>query len=936
MSGEIRNLLSLLFPAGGVVEVRALGEYATHSGYFDDFDALAEKAAFLDRLDEVQGVYVTLNEVNPALLSRRANRIKLKLGRKDATTADADITRRRWLPVDLDPVRPSGVSSSAEEHAAALERADRIADWLSGQGFPEPIRADSGNGAHLLYAIDLPNDDAATALVKACLATIDALFSDPVVTVDTANFNASRIWKLYGTTSKKGDNTPDRPHRTARLLSVPDEMTTVPVERLQHLAGLLTRDEPKPPKKAAGGIDLRGWLRDHGLAVRSERPWQGGTLFVLEECPFSPAHSDGAFAIQFGNGAVFAGCHHASCGGGSQRWPELRDRYEPREKRTKKQQEKSPPPAPDPASTEHREQALAILREGDPLSFLLDTFNREHVGDRIVAECLIMSVASQSVANTKGLHVAISGNSGKGKTHACNAMLALLPEHYRLKGTVSNKALFYHESLRPGTVLLFDDVSLSDDMQELLKSATANFKEPIEHRTLTADRQLRLCTIPPRCVWWLAKVESVGDDQVMNRMLTVWIDDSKEQDRAVLEHMKLAEAQRRGDGQTDTGISVCRAIWEVIKEQILHVRIPFSPRICFLAANNRRNPAMLFDLIKCHALLHAFQRERDEDGSLIADREDFEYARRLFIAISNDAGGQETKQTRNEAAALATIAKMGLEIFTVKQLQHALGLSYHKTYKLLHGYTNSKTAYAGILDKCPAVSLIDATVAEEVCGIELKRREHYFSFDLGIYREWMAKPDVWLEEEEPDDEDNDNPSDDSTLAPGLHPESENQTAGSGACRDEHSCKEVQYREKCTDSKGSLHSIGRTHGMPDQLPGPGTCLCESGGSANEETKRTCTPQVPDPGALRDALRCTREVEAKKTGAKVQTARSPGKVLPLPGLLDHREFERVSTELGRCRICDGARAVYRAEDLQTCICEGCYGRLVREWNAGEGVR
>lgn len=123
----------------------------------------------------------------------------------------------------------------------------------------------------------------------------------------------------------------------------------------------------------------------------------------------------------------------------------------------------------------------------------------------MVAECLALSVASQSLTNTQGLHVAISGNSGKGKTHACRAMVTLLPEQFRLKGTVSDKALYYHP-LKPGTVLLFDDVTLSDDLQEVLKSATANFREPIEHRTLTSDRQVRVCTIPERCVWWLAKV----------------------------------------------------------------------------------------------------------------------------------------------------------------------------------------------------------------------------------------------------------------------------------------------------------------------------------------------------------------------------------------------------------------------------------------------
>lgn len=151
MSGEIRKALATLFPGGGVVELRALSDHSVHSGYFDDFDALTEKAANLDTLPEVAGVYITLNEVDPALLSRRANRVKMNLGRKDPTTSDTDVICRRWLPVDLDPVRPSGVSSTDEEHQAALVRAAEIAAYLGReQGWPAPLMADSGNGAHLL------------------------------------------------------------------------------------------------------------------------------------------------------------------------------------------------------------------------------------------------------------------------------------------------------------------------------------------------------------------------------------------------------------------------------------------------------------------------------------------------------------------------------------------------------------------------------------------------------------------------------------------------------------------------------------------------------------------------------------------------------------------------------------------------------------------
>ncbi|MDE4908177.1 hypothetical protein L0665_06085 [Methanogenium marinum] len=952
----VRQALSLLFSDGDVVEIRALGDGGVHSGYFTNFDTLAERAQAMDVFRDIKGVYVTLNEVNPALLSRRANRVKQRLSRNDATTADADIIRRRWLPIDLDPVRPSGVSSNDEEHTAALERAGEIAAWLTGKGFPEPVMADSGNGAHLLYAIDLPNDGESTRLVKGCLSVLDALFSDDSVHCDTANFNAGRIWKLYGTMACKGDNTDARPHRKACIISAPERPVVVPDTVLRNLADSIPLSPPAVEKgRRRESPDLCYWLEKNGIAVKNEQPWQGGTLYSLAECPFSSAHKDGAFAIQFANGAIFAGCHHDSCGGGTQRWQELRAMYEPERavggQKTGTKSSKIEPshgsdrpsenlPSPSlPADTsaekqEHRKRATEILTTGDPIRFLLDVFHRDHVGDRTIAECLIMSVASQSVENTSGLHVAISGNSGKGKTHACNTMVSLLPEEYRLTGTVSDKALFYYDDLRPGTVLLFDDISLSDDMQELLKSATANFREPIVHRTLTRERQLKVCTIPERCVWWLAKVESIGDDQVMNRMLTVWIDDSKEQDRAVLEHLKQAEARRRGEKHTDISVSVCREIWMIIKQQIHHVRIPFSPRICFRATNNRRNPAMLFDLIKCHALLHFCQRDCDEEGSIIANRADFIYARSLFLSISNDSGGQKTKQTRNEAAALETIMKMGLEIFTIRQLQQALGLSYQPTYRLLHGYTNNKATYTGILDKCPAVSLIDATVAEEICGIALKRREHYFSFDQEIYREWVEKADVWLDDT--DDEGNHSDPDDFTPSPGFHPQNEKNGPSGDDCIGAYSSKEVQYRDICTDSKGTLHESAGSFSDVDTCGGTSPCLSDPEVCENEcitSEKKQITTSIDKKGNI-GQYNCKKET--KKTCEKMKINRLPGHTLPLPGILDHRDFERSSVSLGHCTLCGNGPALYQSKNQRASICETCYARLVREWNLSEGVR
>ncbi|PKL60171.1 MAG: hypothetical protein CVV33_04025, partial [Methanomicrobiales archaeon HGW-Methanomicrobiales-4] len=326
---EVQAALQLLFPPGRVFEIRVLGDDGTSSGYFTDHTAAANELLIRDNDPRVSGIYVTLNEVNPVLLARRANRIKFRLGKKDATTADADIIRRRWLPIDIDPIRPSGISSSDEEHTRALVLAEIIEAFLSDLGWSRPIIADSGNGAHLLYPIDLPNDEENRTLIQSVLEFLDTRFSTSACTVDTGNFNSSRIWKVYGTVSRKGDPLPDRPHRRSRIIFAPEERTIITAEQLSGLCALYPTQgdqtvEIHHDRRGAGGgnFDLGSWLSAHHLSSAA-KPYQGGTLFVLDTCPFSDAHTDGAFAIQFPNGAIFAGCHHNSCGSGRQRWPEL-------------------------------------------------------------------------------------------------------------------------------------------------------------------------------------------------------------------------------------------------------------------------------------------------------------------------------------------------------------------------------------------------------------------------------------------------------------------------------------------------------------------------------------------------------------------------------------------------------------------------------------
>jgi hypothetical protein len=96
------------------------------------------------------------------------------------------------------PVRPAGISATEEEMLRAQTRRNEAVAFLIELGFPAPVVALSGNGAHALWPIDLPNDEDSTRLIERGLNALAARFTDQAVTCDEAVFNAARIWKLYG------------------------------------------------------------------------------------------------------------------------------------------------------------------------------------------------------------------------------------------------------------------------------------------------------------------------------------------------------------------------------------------------------------------------------------------------------------------------------------------------------------------------------------------------------------------------------------------------------------------------------------------------------------------------------------------------------------------------------------------------------------------
>jgi len=208
---------------GQVFELRALEvptryRPVTVAGWFDDYEAMAQAAVELG-LRRAPAVYVTLNPVSPQLLGRACNHT---VEGPRATTADHDVVRRVWLPFDIDPVRPAYVSATPHQIEDARLRAIAVTEWMHTEFELKPdLRGFSGNGYHLLYRLDEPNNAESTEYIKGLIETVADRFDDEEVKVDRTVFNASRIWKLYGTTVRKGEQLERLGmfHRRAELLS---------------------------------------------------------------------------------------------------------------------------------------------------------------------------------------------------------------------------------------------------------------------------------------------------------------------------------------------------------------------------------------------------------------------------------------------------------------------------------------------------------------------------------------------------------------------------------------------------------------------------------------------------------------------------------------------------------------------------------------------
>lgn len=324
---EIRKTIALMKPDNQLFEIRVIyGNKQMYSGYFRNADDLMRGFDELRNFADCN-IYITLNSLNEACYDRAQKKMFSKNAK--TTTSDNDVVGYDWLMIDMDPVRPSGTSSTDTQIQKAKDKGNQIFKFMRNLGFNKPLLGFSGNGVHLLYRVKMKNSPDNKQLLEKSLKTLDMLFSDEEIGVDTKNFNPARVCKLYGTLAQKGANSEERPHRMSYIIGDAEEIKVNDIKYLQKLCELYPKEEK--PQKYNGyqpqDFNLEEWLSKYGLRYRKSG-YAEGVKYILERCPFDSNHKGkDACIFQSRSGAIGFHCFHNSCSGKT--WRDVRLLYEP-------------------------------------------------------------------------------------------------------------------------------------------------------------------------------------------------------------------------------------------------------------------------------------------------------------------------------------------------------------------------------------------------------------------------------------------------------------------------------------------------------------------------------------------------------------------------------------------------------------------------------
>jgi energy-coupling factor transporter ATP-binding protein EcfA2 len=287
---------------------------------------------------------------------------------------------------------------------------------------------------------------------------------------------------------------------------------------------------------------------------------------------------------------------------------------------------------------EKQKEAIAFLSQPDLINKIDNLIGTAGIAGEHSNRKLVFVIAS-TYKMLNPLHALVQGTSGSGKTHLINAIAGLMPPEDILNMTRVTSKSFYH--YQPGE--LVNKLVIIQDMDGLDDEAKFAFREmqsagKVSSSTINKDRFGNLSSVVKTVTASFASLSATTHAEIyydnMSRSIVLGVDESDEQT-----HRIIQEQNRRTAGLVDEVAArkakdllqnCIRTLkpYEVVNRYADKLQLPVEAKML------RRLNSHYQSFVAQITILHQYQREKDEQGRLIATVEDLrEACEILFDAI---------------------------------------------------------------------------------------------------------------------------------------------------------------------------------------------------------------------------------------------------------------------------------------------------------------
>ncbi len=331
-------------------------------------------------------------------------------------------------------------------------------------------------------------------------------------------------------------------------------------------------------------------------------------------------------------------------------------------------------------SEAERSEALAFLRREDLLDQVAENLDAlGFVGEETNKRLLYLVAVSRKLEDP--LSAIVLSQSGAGKSGLTEVIERLCPpEDVVLLTRLTPQSLYYTEpgfldrklvivEERYGSMEADYSIRVLQSRKKLI--AAAPVKDP-----QTGNMRTKVFTVEARAAFIEATTASSVNHENATRCFELQMDETEEQTRRIHERQRLLRTGR-GLELKRQAEAITRRHWNAQRLlEPLPVVIPFADRLSFPSSwmRTRRDHARFLNLIEVSAFLHQHQRERSQEGAIVAALADYEAAYGLAGEVLKETLTDLKRPLREALQRIQGLAGQGERSISRREIREALGV----------------------------------------------------------------------------------------------------------------------------------------------------------------------------------------------------------------------------------------------------------------------